>query len=315
MIRFQTVNRWYKEIFGRRVQRLPVYWPATCPNRNEESGRGGCIYCDESGSAAGDLDFSLSLDQQIQRGMDRIRTRYPDSGILLYFQPFTATYRSLEPLSRVIPEAIHNPDIVGVSLGTRPDCMDEYWLEYLSSLNRETYLEMDMGLQSACNRTLEIIRRGHTVEQYNEAVFRFSERKIRVVSHVILGLPGEGPDEFKFTAKHLSRLPIHGIKIHSLYLMASSPLAGLYGLDPSRALEGGECFASPDLPDLNVLTLENYAKSLYSFLNNLSNGIVLYRFTGEGSSPDLIGPEWVKLKRRSRSYILEYLEKRGIGLD
>lgn len=315
MIRFTPVNRWYRERFGTRVQRLPLYAGSSCPNRDGTKGRGGCLYCDARGSAADNLNLQAPLKTQFQEGLETIRRRYPKALILPYFQPFTTTYANPVRFAELLRPIFKEPDVVGISVGTRPDCLAPPWIDLFTSLGENYYVEVELGLESARDETLQGMNRCHDVTDFDDAVKNLDRVGLNVVAHVILGLPGESETHWEATARHLSASSIHGVKIHNLHIMASSPMARMYGLRPGDTLEGGEVLTSSSLPDLHVLTLDGYARALTRFLFSLSEHMVLYRLTGERFSEDFLGPRWAAEKTTSRERLLALLKEWDIMIE
>jgi hypothetical protein len=285
---------------------MPVGFPGRCPNRDAD-GRGGCLYCDARGSASDILPMDLPVETQI--------TRYarPGKRYVLYFQPYTATFGNWAPVRKAAESGLNHPQIVGLAIGTRPDCLDEEAWNWLGDLHKRNHLELELGLQTTSDATLAFLRRGHTAADFAAAARRAGELGLRVVAHAILGLPGEWEEQARATAALLNRLPIHGVKIHPLHIMKSSPMAALYGL--TGMTEGGERFSAPGAPALEVLTRERYVELLTAFLEALDDGIVLYRITGERRGGDFRGPRWLLEKGRNLQGIRRALAARGIHLN
>ena len=270
-------------------------------------GSGGCLYCDALGSASDGLSLDKSLKEQIQ---ERLRS---NENYILYFQPYTATFGDEDILAAQFEEAFAWPQIVGLSVGTRPDCISEKMWSILADLNRRTHLELELGLQSSHGATLEFIRRGHTVADFGEAAHKAASLGIRVVAHIIAGLPGEGKEQLPDTIHYLNALPVHGLKLHPLHVMKSSPMAGLYHIEAMT--EGGETFRVQGSPDLEVLTRELYVEWAVDALAGLRADIVVYRITGERRSPDFLGPRWLLKKSAYLNLIRPGLKARGVILD
>ncbi len=286
--------------------RLPVGGRGSCPNRGP-SREGGCLYCDARGSGTDILQMDLPIEAQIA-GYVRTGKRY-----VLYFQPYTATHGDWAPVAGAVEAGLGHPQIVGLAIGTRPDCLDPRAWNWLEGLHRRTHLELEMGLQTASDATLAFLNRGHTAADFAASARHARALGLRVVAHVILGLPGEGEAEGRATAAFLNGLPIHGIKVHPLHIMKSSPMAALYGI--GRMAEGGERFSAPGAPDLAVLTRERYISLLSAFLEVLRDEVVIYRFTGERRGTDFLGPRWLVDKGRNLNEIRRALAVRGIHLN
>src|SRR5271157_3926662 len=209
---YLDLNTHLRGRFGVRVQKLSLDAGLSCPNRDGRVGTGGCLYCNARGSGTGAAARGLSLTAQIQEGMTFLSKRYGAEKFIAYFQSFSNTYAPVGRLRALYNEALAGPGVVGLSIGTRPDCLDDEVLDLLGGLARERLLWLELGLQSAHDRTLEALNRGHDVACFTRAVERAAGRGLEVVAHVILGLPGEGPEEMAATADYLARLPIQGVK-------------------------------------------------------------------------------------------------------
>lgn len=284
--------------------RFPVGGSGSCPNRDPLTKEGGCLYCDIKGSGSDFLDYNLSIKEQIK---DRLKK---GKSYILYFQPYTSTYKDEEILIKDIEEGLKYEEFLGVSIGTRPDCISENFWDYLKELKERTYLELEVGLQSANEKTLEFIKRGHTLKEFEEAVRKAEDLNINLIVHIILGLPGEGMDDFIKTADYLNKFKIKGIKIHPLHIMKSSALAKIYEI--KEKLKGGEIFNLKGLPELEILTLEKYKEIIYEFLKNLREDIILYRITSERHTEDFLGPLWLLEKQKLLKKIKDYLKEKQI---
>lgn len=285
---------------------MPVGLAGSCPNRSVD-GSGGCLYCDALGAGSDTLPMDRPVEEQI--------TRYlrPGQRYILYFQTYTATHGDLDALREAVDVGQRHPEILGVSIATRPDCLDEAAWAWLAEIHGRTHLELEMGLQTASDTTLAIVNRGHNAADFAAAVRRAGEMGLRVVAHVILGLPGEGEEQVRATAALLNGLPIHGVKIHPLHIMKSSALAVLYGIE--QMVEGGERFSAPDAPDLEVLSRERYIALLGVFLEVLREDIILYRLTGSRRSADFLGPRWLREKTENLDLICASLKVKGIVVN
>ncbi len=292
--RYRDLNSHLRERFGCRVQRITLDAGLTCPNRDGTKGVGGCIYCNARGSGTG-LGSRMSITQQLLMGKERLARRYKAKKFIAYFQSFSNTYAPVEKLERLYREALAVEDIVGLAIGTRPDCVPAEVLNLLEELNRETYLWMEYGLQSIHDSTLEIINRGHTVAEFLQAVEETRRRGIEVVVHVILGLPGEGKEEMLATAKALGEMDIQGVKLHLLYVIQDTPLASLY--------QRGE---------YRCLTREEYVDIVGEFLALLPPHVVIHRLTGDPHPQELLAPTWSLEKQANLAAIHKSLEERDL---
>lgn len=302
--KFLSLSSYYKKKFGKKIYRFPVGGFSSCPNRDPETKEGGCLYCDIKGSGSDALNYNLSLKEQIEGRINKSKN------YILYFQPYTSTYGQEEILINNIEEGLKYKEFLGVSIGTRPDCISKKIWDYLKLLNEKTYLELELGLQSSNENTLRFIKRGHGLKEFEESIKIAESLNINIIVHIILGLPGEGMEDFISTAKYLNKFKITGIKIHPLHIMASSHLSKIYGI--KEKLNGGEIFKIEGFPQLKILSLPEYKEILYNFLLNLKEEIVLYRITSERKTEDFLGPLWLLEKTKILVEIKDYLKKKGI---
>ncbi len=291
---YLDLNTHLQSRFGIRVQKISLDAGLTCPNRDGRVSTGGCLYCNARGSGTGAWARGLSLTAQIEAGMARLRDRYGASRFIAYFQSFSNTYAPVEHLQALYDEALARPEVVGLSLGTRPDCLDNGVLSLLAGYARERLLWLELGLQSAHDRTLKALNRGHDAACFAEAVRQAAALGLEVVAHVILGLPGEGAGEMMATAGYLARLPLQGVKIHLLYVVKGSQLARLYQ-------EGA----------YTCLTEAEYLRLVVDFIELLPPHFVIHRLTGDPHRQELLAPDWCLEKARVLSRIREEFARRG----
>ena len=303
MKHLSSVSAYYIRIFGSKAFRLTVGGRGACPNR-EADGSGGCLYCDALGSATDDLKPDLPLREQIRE------RRIPGTKQIIYFQSFTATFGDDEILLAQFEEVLAWEGIVGVAVGTRPDCLSERMWDILADLNRRTHLELELGLQSAHDSTLQMIGRGHGVKAFEDAARKAAALKIKVIAHIIAGLPGETTEQFLETIEFLNALPIHGLKLHPLHVMGTSPMARLYHVEGMT--EGGEVFPAGGFPDLHILTRDAYTGMAVEALSRLREDILVYRITGARRSLDFLGPRWLLRKAEYIRMIRMALKGRGV---
>ncbi len=264
-----------REHFGCRVIKIPVHAGFDCPNRDGLVGRDGCIFCCNS-------SFSLALREPLKPVPDQIRAaRAAVKGsarhkFLVYFQSFTNTYAPVARLRTLYDAALAEPDVVGLCIATRPDCVPEPVVDMLADYARRWHLWLELGLQSAHDRTLAAINRGHTRADFEEAVARCRDRGFYVCAHVILGLPGEGRREMLETADFLSSQAVQGVKIHHLQIIEGTPLAAMYRRGQAKPLE-----------------LEQYPQLVCDFLERLRPDIIIHRLLGDALEDDqLLAPRW-----------------------
>ena len=276
------------------MQRIALDANLTCPNRDGTKGVGGCIYCNARGSGTG-LGKKLSISQQVALAKERLRHRYKAKKFIAYLQSFSNTYAPLDRLREIYQQAIDDTDVVGLAIGTRPDCAPEEVLDLLQEFNRKTYLWVEYGLQSIHDATLKRINRGHTARDFVDAVERTKARGIEVVAHVILGLPGEGKGEMLETAKALGELGVDGVKPHLLYVVEGTPL--------EEMLKRGEYIP---------LSREKYVEILCEFLATLPPDVVIHRLTGDPHPHELVAPRWALDKASTLKEIERELVKRDL---
>lgn len=288
-----------KERFGRRVQKIPVALPFTCPNIDGAKGRGGCSYC-YKGSRPDHLEPWTPLRKQIEEGIRRAKDRYGrKTGFLIYFQSYTNTYGEVKDLKRIYDTALEFEDVVGIDVGTRPDCAPNEILELLSSYrNKGLEVWIEFGLQSANFETLKGINRGHGVSDLIDAVLRAKRYGLKVCVHTIVGLPGEGKEDFLETAKLIASLPVDGIKIHPIYVMRNTALAKIYRRGEFRPLE-----------------LEEYVRYAADMLELIPENVVVHRLTAEAKKPALLAPDYCTYERKLEVIrrIEEELKRRESG--
>ena len=235
--RYLTFNTHLKEIFGERVYKISIDAGLTCPNRDGVKGSGGCIYCYGDRSISQPID-KASMLESMRVGWKALHRKYKAHKFLVYFQSYTNTYAPLALLEDLYTTALAEEYIVGLSIGTRPDCVDEPILDLLGSLAQQHYLWVEYGLQSVHEKTLQLIRRGHTYVDFLDALTRTQQRpEINICVHVILGLSGETEDDILETASTLSELGVNGVKIHSAHVLKDTPLDEMYRQGSYRPME------------------------------------------------------------------------------
>ena len=294
MKRYRDYNTYLREIFGERVQKISLDAGLGCPNRDGTISAEGCIFCDRRGSGTGAwINHHLTIKEQILRGRSYLQRRYNAKKFIAYFQSFTNTYAPLAHLKMLYDEALDHDDVVGLSVATRPDCVDRNILELLSAYQRNYLVCVEFGLQSAHDRTLERINRGHDVSCFERSVNLANECGLNICAHIILGLPGENRPMMLETARYLSSLPLQAVKIHLLYVVKQTPLADLYDKGKFRSLEQ-----------------EEYVDLVVDFLELLSPDMVIQRLTGDPVESELVAPVWAKEKSKNLRLIQEALERR-----
>ena len=266
---------WLQSQLGCKVQKISVNAGMTCPNRDGTLGTGGCTFCNNQTFNPAYCRTEKSITQQLEEGKQFFARKYPAMKYLAYFQAYTNTYAELDRLVSLYEEALRVPDVVGLVIGTRPDCMPDNLLDYLEELNRRTFLIVEYGVESANDETLLRINRGHTFRQSCEAICRTAERGIRVGAHVILGFPWEPFDELMRQAEEIGRLPLTTLKLHQLQIIRGTQLAREYAEHP---------WAVP--------TAEEYIDLVLHYISRLPYGLVMERFVSQSPPEMVIAPQW-----------------------
>lgn len=292
---YKDLNSHLRETFGCRVQKITVDAGFSCPNRDGTLSSGGCIYCNVRGSGTGAHQKGLSLTEQIEAGKAAMSRRYKAKKFIVYFQAYTNTYGPLDHLKRLYDEALGVSDVVGLSIGTRPDCVDGPVLDLLEEYAKEHLIWIEYGLQSAHDETLQRINRGHDAACFARAVKASRNRGIRICAHVILGLPGESPEQIKETARFIGDLGIDGVKLHLLYVVRGTVLEDLYQRGKYRPL-----------------TQTEYVDRVCDFIGELPEEMIIQRLTGDPHKEELVSPEWSLRKRETLQQIADVLKSRDI---
>ncbi len=291
--RYYAFSEYLRRRFGVKVHKVSLDAGFTCPNRDGTKGFGGCIYCVNE-SFSPNAGRMLPIAEQMTRGMEFMRSRYGTEKFIAYFQAFTNTYDDIATLKRRYDEALEFPDVVGLSIGTRPDCVGDDVLDLVQGYTSRYEVWVEYGLQSMHDRTLELINRGHGYDEFVDAVCRSMGRGIKICTHVILGLPGESRDDMMETARAVSSLGVNGIKLHHLYVAKHTPLETLYRLGKAR-----------------VLSAEEYVGLAADFLERISPDITVQRLVGDVTSEMLVAPKWPVSKEEVLRRITEELIRRG----
>ncbi len=289
---YRTFSQYLKERFGQKVYRICLDAGFSCPNRDH--GAGGCAYCADYGSWGGQGKRE-SIKQQVEREIGRVSRRYGARKYIAYFQAYTNTYASADRLKVIYDTALEiSDDIVGLAIGTRPDCIDDEKLRIIAGYIKRGYgVWIEYGLQSANDATLKKIGRGHTVRDFQDAVHMTVRHEIPVTAHVIIGLPGETRSNIIATAKFLAGLPIHGIKIHNLNIVSGTRMEEWYHNGLVKALE-----------------LEEYTDLVVDFLERTCPDVVIERLTAETPPAFLVAPRWSLDKQAAIRRIIERFEQR-----
>ena len=291
---YHSLDYMLRERFHEKIYKVTLNGGMTCPNRDSTLGNRGCIFC--SSGVSGDFAASseLSITDQIEQQKAMLTGKRPIQKYIAYFQAYTNTYGAPAYLRSIFTEAIRHPDIVALSIGTRPDCLGEEVLELLDELNRQKPVWIELGLQTIHERTARYIRRGYPLACFEEAVRNLRSRQIEVIVHTILGLPQETPEQILQTMDYLNHMDIQGIKLQLLHVLRGTDLAEDY----EKGL-------------FSVYTQEEYLNLLISCLEHLSPEIVIHRLTGDGPKELLIAPLWASRKREVLNHLHHQMKVRN----
>lgn len=294
MSRYNSLNEYYKQKYGKKVYRLAISGGMTCPNRDGTIGERGCIFCSAGGSGEFASRAELSIGEQLEEAKRRIRSKTSDNLFIAYFQPFTNTYADVKTLRTLYEAAIAPDDIVGLAIGTRPDCLPLEVIALLREINQKKAVTVELGLQTIHEATAAYIRRGYPLSVYDEAVKKLHEAGIEVVTHVILGLPGETEEMMLETVAYVGQMT-DGVKLQLLHVIEGTDLAEDYRRGRFR-----------------TLTLEEYTRILCQCIRILPKNVVIYRLTGDGAKKSLIAPLWSADKKRVMNFINKSLSDHHI---
>ena len=294
MMHYYSLNEYCKQTFGDKVYRLSLNAGCTCPNRDGSLSTGGCAFCSEGGSGDFAACYDVSISAQIAEAKARIQKKTDCKKFIAYFQAYTNTYAPLSHLRRIYTEALSEPDVVALSIGTRCDCLSEEVLNLLEELSQTKPVWVELGLQTIHNETHAKLNTHTTVEQFDQAVSQLHARAIPVIAHVILGLPGETKEMMLETISHIAHLPIDGVKLQLLHILKGTTLAFEYETQPFPLFE-----------------LEEYCDFVIDCLELLPPNMVIHRLTGDGPRKLLIAPLWSTDKKRVLNTINKRLKERN----
>lgn len=292
--RYNQYSAHLKQKYGVKVYKVTLDAGFSCPNRDGTISTGGCVFCDESGSFSQAHSNSLSIENQLETGVKTLSERFKAKKFMSYFQAYSNTYKPVNELEKIYKSALFHPDVIGLSIGTRPDCIDTEKIDMISQFKEDYYTWIEYGLQSANNKTLRLINRGHDFDCFKKAVEMTKEKGINVCAHIILGLPEETHEDMIKTAQELARLGIDGIKIHMLCVLENSPLAKMY--------QDGK---------IQLITEDEYLTTVCDILEILPKNTTIHRLAGNGLKKELIAPRWIGKKLDSLNKIDRILEKRN----
>ncbi|MDY4745134.1 MAG: TIGR01212 family radical SAM protein [Bacteroidaceae bacterium] len=291
---YKEFGTWLQAELGCKAQKLSVDAGLTCPNRDGTLGRGGCTFCDNRTFNPAYCRQGGSITDQLEAGKRFFARKYPTMKYLAYFQSYSNSYGTLSHLKELYEEALRVPDVVGLVIGTRPDCMPDALLEYLEELNRRTFLLVEYGVESANEETLVRVNRGHTFAQARECIIRTAQRGIRVGVHMILGFPWETRSELIRQAQLIASLPITTLKLHQLQVIRGTQLAREYELHPWP------------LP-----TAEEYVDLVLEYISHLPSSLVLERFVSQSPPEYVIAPRWGLKNHEFSALVKKAIQKRS----
>jgi radical SAM protein (TIGR01212 family) len=292
--RYNAFGQYMKDLYGQAVYKVNVDAGFTCPNRDGTVSVGGCIYCNNDSFRPAACTSAASVRDQVEKGIPYLRRRYGAEKFIVYFQPFTNTYAPANTLERLYREALDHPGVVGLAIGTRPDCVDEEKIALLEELAKERFILVEYGLQSIHDRTLEFINRGHDYACFKRTLAMTAGKGIKVGAHLILGFPTETRDDMLAMADELSRLPLGFLKLHQLQVIRDTALADLYAAKPFHTLD-----------------YEEYIALVADFLERLSPGIIIQRLFAAAPEDILIAPIWNRTRSEFLNDLDSYMEERG----
>ena len=293
-IPYLDYGTWLRKRFPFKVQKLSVDAGFTCPNRDGHIGTGGCIYCNNQSFSPTYCNRQLSVREQLEAGKRFFGRKYPDMRYMAYFQSFTNTYADLDHLRRLYEEALEVDDIVGIVIGTRPDCVSLPLLDYLQQLNRQTMVTVEYGIETGNDQTLQLINRGHNFQCSRHAVELTAERGITVGGHIIIGLPGETAEESIAQAHVMSSLPLDILKIHQMQIIKGTRLAAMYAEKP-----------------FHLYTPDEYTETIISYLEHLRPDIAVERFASQSPKDLLIAPQWGLKNYELTNLVVNKMKREG----
>lgn len=290
--RYRSLSSWLKEQFRGPVRKITLDAGLGCPNRDGTMGTDGCIYCNPRGSGTGADAGGVPLKEQVDRGIAFLSKRYKCNKFIAYFQSFTNTYAEPERLSRIYAEALDRPEVVGLAVGTRPDCVPDPVLDVLSDIARNRLVWIEYGLQSIHDKTLHLINRGHGSGAFLDAIRRTRERGMLSVAHLILGLPGESKGDMVETARAVADSGAWGVKLHPLYVIRGTAL--------ERMLQAGKYVP---------MSQEACTEAILSVMRVLHPDMVIHRMSSDPHEEELEAPSWMLQKREVRKHLEQAMER------
>ncbi len=279
--RFNDFSNYIKSTYGDRVQKISINVGFTCPNRDGTKGYGGCIYCNNETFKPGYCEPERPIPEQVNKGVGFFEKKYPSMRYMAYFQSYTNTYAPVEDLKKMYLEALEHPKVIGLVIGTRPDCVNESIMAMLAEIAKDAPVTIEFGVESTLNKTLEEINRCHTYEETVQAVDWCQKYGIKAGMHLIMGLPGETEENMLDHAKEISKLPIHTLKLHQLQVTKNTVLEKKYLEDSNY---------------VHLFSFEEYLAFVVKFVERLNPSIVIERFVSTSPLDKLIAPKWNRMK-------------------
>ncbi len=295
MEHYNSFGKWIRAKFPFRVQKISIDAGFSCPNRDGKISSGGCTFCDNRTFNPSYCNRALSITEQIKDGKKFFSRKYPDMKYLAYFQAYSNTYASIDVIKRRYEEALSCDDIVGLVVGTRPDCICEELLDYLQKLNRQTFLTIEYGIESTNDTTLKRINRGHTFGCSADAIAETHDRGIITGGHIIVGLPGESEDDIIMQADRISGTKLDILKIHQLQIVKGTTLAEEYSAHP-----------------FHVFSVDEYIRTIGEYIRHLRKDIIIERFVSQSPKELLLAPDWGLKNYEFTNKLNNYLSINGI---
>lgn len=284
--RYYSLDYYLKEQFGDKIYKLSLNGGMSCPNRDGTLGKRGCIFCSEGGSGDFSASSRLSITEQIEQAKLLVKNKTTSSKYIAYFQAFTNTYANVSYLRKIYYEAILHPDIVALSIATRPDCIDDEILSLLDELNKIKPVWIELGLQTIKESTATFIRRGYSLECFTNIIPKLRDKNIDIIVHIIIGLPFETNTDILDTIDYISKFPIQGVKLQLLHILKNTDLSNY-------------------LDQIHILSMEEYIDILIQCIERIPEHIVIHRITGDGPKNLLLAPLWSTNKK----YVLNSIHK------
>ncbi|MFI3230378.1 MAG: TIGR01212 family radical SAM protein [bacterium] len=289
---YNSANSFFKEKFGTKIIKIPIDGGFTCPNRDGTLSSRGCIFCNEKGSGSIFLNRNYGIEEQFEYAKTILNKKWKSGKYMIYFQSFTNTYGDIEYLKDLFNRAILLPEVVAISIATRPDCLDNKIVEFLGELNKKVYVCVELGFQTSKRESIELINRCYENNVFEEAVQRLNNYNIDVICHVIFGLPNETKEDMLNTIRYITSFNISGIKLQLLHIIKNTDLHKLYINKP-----------------FNVLSLDEYVNIIVSAIEILPPNIIIHRITGDGDRESLVEPRWSLNKKKVLNSINQELKK------